>query len=222
VNQNMPCIAVIGGTGSLGGGLAFRWAKAGYRVVIGSRSREKAEQACADILEKLPSAKITGCGNQDAASRGDIVVLTVPYSHHESSIREISDAVQGKIFVDTTVPLVPPKVARVQLSADWPVAGAAQTMLGEAVRVVSAFHNVAAAHLHNEGDHDDGDVLVFGNSKAARESVIELVSAVGLKGWHAGSIHNSVVGEALTSVLIFLNKNYQIDGSGIRITGNPA
>jgi len=222
MTNTLPKIAVIGGTGALGSGLAFRWAAKGYAIVIGSRSSEKGEAAAAALRERVPLGTVTGTGNTEAASEADIVVLTVPYAHHGATLDQIKDVVGGKIVVDTTVPLVPPKVARVQLSDDWPVAGTTQSLLGDNVAVVSAFHNVAATHLQEDGDHDDGDVLVYGNSNDARETVIGLVEAAGLCGWHAGSIHNSVVSEALTSVLIFINKKYKIDGAGIRIIGNQA
>ncbi|MGI9270357.1 MAG: NADPH-dependent F420 reductase [Woeseiaceae bacterium] len=218
----LPRIAVIGGTGALGSGLAYQWAGKGYPVVIGSRSKDKGEAAAAALLQRLPSSSVSGSSNEAAAVAADVVVLTVPYAHHRPTLDEIKGAVDGKIVVDTTVPLVPPKVARVQLSDDWPVAKTTQSILGDGVRVVSAFHNVAAAHLQEQMDQDDGDVLVYGNNNDARETVIRLVEAAGLRGWHAGSIDNSVVSEALTSVLIFLNKKYKIDGAGIRIIGEPA
>ncbi|MGI9235052.1 MAG: NADPH-dependent F420 reductase [Woeseiaceae bacterium] len=218
----LPRVAIIGGTGALGSGMAFRWARKGYQVVIGSRSVEKGESAASALHARVPSSAVTGTDNKDAASQADIIVLTVPYAHHRATLDQIKDVVAGKIVVDATVPLVPPKVARVQLSEDWPVAKTTQTILGDEVKVVSAFHNVAAAHLQEDGDHDDGDVLVYGNSNDAREAVIDLVKAAGLRGWHAGPIDNSVVSEALTSVLIFLNKKYKIPGAGIRIVGDPA
>jgi NADPH-dependent F420 reductase len=130
--------------------------------------------------------------------------------------------VQGKILVDTTVPLMPPKVMRVQLPAGGCAARLAQDALGENVRVVSAFQNVAAAHLQSADAHlDDCDVLVTGNDADAREAIVKLAEEIGFKAWHAGSIDNSAVAEALTSVLIFMNKRYGIPGAGIRITGTP-
>lgn len=187
--------------------------------MIGSRSAGRACDAAAEIRRSTSNESVSGESNQAAAAAADVVVLTVPFAHHRSTLAEITDAVQGKLVVDTTVPLVPPKVARVQLSEEWPIARTTQQTLGENVRVVSAFHNVAAAHLRDGIGTDEGDVLVFGNDKDAREIVVSLADDLGLKAWHAGSIDNSVVGEALTSVLIFLNKRYKIDGAGIRITG---
>ena len=220
MTEPLPSLAIIGGTGALGTGLAYRWARAGYSVAIGSRSSEKGVAAAEELRTRVPDATVSGAGNCDVAATAAIVILTVPYAHHRSTLEAIKAEVQGKIVVDTTVPLVPPKVARVQLSDDWPVAKSAQLLLGEDVRVVSAFHNVAAASLQLDDSHDPGDVLVCGNNNDARQAVIDLVTATGLRGWHAGSIDNSVVSEALTSVLIFINKRYKMDGAGLRITGS--
>ena len=219
MTEPLPSLAIVGGTGALGTGLAYRWARAGYSVAIGSRSPEKGAAAAAELRKRLPNAKVSGAGNRDVARSAAVIILTVPYTHHQSTLEMIKAEVQGKIVVDTTVPLVPPQVTRVQLSDDWPVARSAQSFLGDNVRVVSAFHNVAAGHLQREKGPDDGDVLVYGNDSDARQAVIDLVAATGLRGLHAGSIDNSVASEALTSVLIFINKQYKIDGTGLRITG---
>jgi len=222
MSDALPTIAIIGGTGNLGPGLARRWARAGYPVIIGSRTRDKAEAAVAE-LHTVMSGR--GCkqilveaqDNVGAAEKADIVVLTVPFEHHASTLESIKSAVLGKILVDVTVPLVPPKVARVQMPAQGSAGQIAQAILGEDVRVVSAFQNVAAHNLQ-DGHVLDCDVLVCGNDKAAREEVIKLVSAAGMRGLHAGSIANALAVEAMTSLLIFINKQYQCH-SGIRITG---
>lgn len=214
-----PMLAILGGTGHLGWGLALRWLKAGYDIVIGSRSAEKAEHAAKKLAARNLPGTVRGLENAEAATAGDIVVLTVPFANHQIMLETVRDAVQGKIFVDVTVPLVPPKVSRVQLPLEGSAARISQEFLGENVRVVSAFQNVAADHLALIDHEIDCDVLVCGNDKAARETVMELVGAAEMKGWHAGHIDNSAVAEALTSVLIFLNRTYKIDGAGIRITG---
>lgn len=219
--SNANAVGIVGGTGALGSGLAYRLVKAGYPVIIGSRSAEKAVQAAAEIAEKTGRQSIRGSSNLDAARDGSIVIVTVPFPSHEATLEEMKSVVQGKIVIDVTVPLVPPRVARVTLPKMGSAAVAAQALLGESVRVVAAFHNVAATHLHDDGHAHECDVLVFGNDKAARGFVVEMSQAMGLKAWHAGSIDNAVVGEALTSVLIFMNKHYGIDGSGIKITGRP-
>ena len=214
-----PTLAILGGTGDLGWGLAVRWLNAGYDITIGSRAREKAEDAASKLKEFGFSGTVRGLENVEAATAADIVVLTVPFANHHVMLKTVKDAVQGKIFVDVTVPLMPPKVSRVQLPPEGSAASRSQEFLGEDVRVVSAFQNVAADHLANIEHDIDCDVLVSGNDKAARETVLELVEAAGMKGWHAGPVDNSAVAEALTSVLIFLNRTYGIDGAGIRITG---
>lgn len=217
-----PLLAVIGGTGDLGGGLALRWAKAGYPVVIGSRAQEKAENAARDFNAKAGVENLRGLDNAQAASEAEIVVLTVPFASQRAMLEAIREGAQGKILIDTTVPLMPPKVMRVQLPPEGSAAKAAQLFLGENVRVVSAFHNIAADHLQDLDHPIDCDVLVCGDDVAARETVIGLIEAIGLKGWHAGPLDNSVVPEGLTSILIGINRRYRIDGAGIRITGEPA
>jgi NADPH-dependent F420 reductase len=219
VNRTMK-IAIIGGTGALGSSLALRWAYAGHDVTIGSRDAERAATAASELSEKA-GAKISGQDNGKAAADAELVVLTVPYASHSETLGAIKPHLAGKILIDVTVPLMPPKVRVVQLPEGGSVAANVQRALGEDVRVVSAFQNVAASHLANLGHDIDCDVLVCGNDKQARETVIGLAGDAGMKAWHAGRIENSAVAEALTSVLIFINSSYKIDGAGIRITGDP-
>jgi NADPH-dependent F420 reductase len=215
--QSRPTIAVIGGTGHLGSGLARLWAMAGYPVVIGSRSKEKAEAAASELGS---AGHVRGDDNRGAARAGDIVVLSVPYSNHDAIVDEIKEDVVGKIVIDAAVPLVPPKVSVVQLPPCGSPAVVAQRMLGPDVRVVSAFHHVGAAKLQN-GDKADCDVLVFGDDPAAREQVIALAGLVATRGVDGGGLANSIAAEALTSVLIAINRRYKLPGAGIRITGLP-
>ena len=220
--ERRPVLAILGGTGDLGTGLARRWAQAGYEVIIGSRTQEKADTAVADLREVMAErgvAEITvqAMENLAAAEAADIVTLTVPFSHQASTLEQVKPALQGKILIDVTVPLVPPRVARVQLPEQGSAGQIAQDMLGDEVAVVSAFQNVAAAHLQ-EGRGVDCDVLVCGNKKEARAEVIKLVEAAGMRGFHAGMINNAAAAEALTSVLITINKQYSCH-AGIKITG---
>lgn len=219
--ENLPVIAVVGGSGAEGSGLALRWAHAGYRVLLGSRTVEKAQAAASALNAKLSAARIEGLANPDAAARADIVVLTVPYAAQLPTLRELKGELAGKILVDVTVPLVPPKVARVQLPAGGSAVEIAQQELGPAVRVVGAFQNVSAHHLMELSHAVACDVLVCGDDKEARERVVALVGALGLRGLHAGPLANSAAAEALTSVLIFMNRHYKSPGAGIRITGLP-
>ena len=218
--QGRPTIAVIGGTGDLGSALAKRWAAVGYPIVLGSRSKEKAEAAAREMNANDGSA-VSGEDNRTAAAKADIVVIAVPYANHEAILNEIKPAVTGKIVVDAVVPLVPPKVSVVKLPPDGSAALHAQRLLAGAARVVSAFHNVSAPKL-SSGESIDCDVLVFGDEKDARAIVIELVNAAGTPGIDGGPLANSIAAEALTSVLIGINRRYKVNGAGIRITGLPA
>lgn len=212
-------IAVLGGTGKEGKGLAYRWARAGYKVLIGSRSPEKAQAAAAEVGEMLNGkVSVEGLDNLSAAQKADMAVLTVPYAAHKDTLLGLKEALQGKILVDVTVPLMPPKVTKVQMPPAGSAAQEAVEILGEGVQVVNAFQNISFEHLMDEGEIPC-DVLVTGTSKAAREEVIKLVEAAGLTGWDAGPIENSVVVEGLTSVLIYINKQYGATHAGIKITG---
>lgn len=217
-DQLLVTIAILGGTGKEGKGLAYRWARAGYKVIIGSRTPEKAVAAAADVAEMLGDSAIAGLDNLSAAQKADIVVLTVPYAAHRETLIGLKDALQGKILVDVTVPLVPPKVTKVQMPAAGSAAQEAVEILGEGVQVVDAFQNISYEHLMAAGE-TPCDVLVTGTSKAAREEVLKLVEAAGLTGWDAGPIENSVVVEGLTSVLIYMNKQYGSTHAGIKMTG---
>ena len=223
-----PPIAIIGGTGPLGSGLARRLYAAGYAVVIGSRTAARAEAAVAALAaanlasDNLASdrgpGRLTGADNVAAAKQGEVVFITVPWSSQAAILEDIKPHLAGKLLVDTTVPLVPPKVARVQLPSEHSAALAAKQHLGSEVRVVSAFHNVAAQKLAGS-DTIDCDVLVFGDDPKDREIVVGLAKAMGLDAVHAGPLANSVAAEALTSVLIGINRSYKVDGAGVRITG---
>ena len=220
--ESLPVLAILGGTGDLGTGLARRWAQVGYEVIIGSRTQEKAEAAVADLREVMAERgvaeiSVRAMENLAAAKAADIVTLTVPFSHQASTLELVKEVLHGKILIDVTVPLVPPKVARVQLPPQGSAGQIAQELLGEEVYVVSAFQNVAAAHLQ-EGRGLECDVLVTGNKKVAREAVITLVEAAGMRGFHAGMINNAAAAEALTSVLITINKQYGCH-AGIKISG---
>lgn len=218
---SIKVIAILGGTGKEGKGLAYRWAQAGYEIVIGSRQLEKAQAAARDILNllKVP-AKVTGMTNPEAAESGDIIVLTVPYEVHKDMLQMIKPYVKGKILIDVTVPLVPPKVTKVQMPPAGSALQEAQQILGPETEVVSAFQNISYEHLLTD-EELDCDVLVCGSSKQARSQVLELVRAAGMVGWDAGPVENSVVSEGLTSILIGINKQFGTQSAGIKITGVP-
>jgi 8-hydroxy-5-deazaflavin:NADPH oxidoreductase len=260
--QPMPLagktIAVLGGTGAEGSGLAFRWAHAGLKVVIGSRDAAKAAATAAELngmlsqagvapqvldagvrpqaqtSQKLehgtvlgsdpscpPPSIIEGFDNLTAAARGDIVVLAVPFAVQQATALAVKNQLTGKTLVDVTVPLVPPKVDRVQLPGGRSAVEQLAEKLGPETAVVAAFQNVGAHHLRDIGHKIDCDVLVCADTKAAREIGVALAHAAGLTGIHAGALANAAAVEAMTSVLIAINKAYKAKASGVRITGLP-
>ena len=214
MTDNLPVVAVIGGTGAEGAGLAARWARAGYRVIVGSRNTDNAVEAAAAIGAE-------GMDNAAAVAACDIAVLTVPYSAQRATLTGLREGLQGKILVDVTVPLVPPKVMRVQLPEEGCAALIAQAVLGNDVRVVSAFQNVSAGHLNDPDYVIDCDVLITGDHPEARAEVVKLATAAGLNGVEAGPLDNAVAAEAMTSLLIWMNRKYKSPGAGIRITALP-
>lgn len=219
VPDERPSIAILGGTGSLGIGLATRWATAGHRVILGSRSADKAEAGAADLAAATFGA-VSGMSNVEAAGAADIVVIAVPYASHDAILSDIRDAVAGKIVVDAVVPLQSPKVSVVHLPPEGSAAVAAQRIVGAAARVTSAFHNVSAGKLCEPGAIEC-DVLVFGDDRDAKNAVIALVGAAGLHGIDGGVLANSVAAESMTAVLIGINRRNKVPGAGIRITGLP-
>lgn len=216
-----PTIAILGGTGEEGRGLALRWAAAGHPILIGSRDPVRAEATAALLRERIAGATARGMDNRAAAEQGALVVLTVPYAAHRATLEGLGDALRGKILVDVTVPLMPPHVARVQLPPEGSAAVAAQRLLGPEVKVVSAFQNVSSHLLETPDAAVDCDVLVCGDDKEARAVVVDLARAAGMRGIHGGALANSAAAEALTSVLIFINRRYGLKSSGIRFTGLP-
>lgn len=218
-----PAIAVIGGTGAEGSGLVVRWAHTGYPVIIGSRSAEKADTVAAELRALLPAghAPISGATNAEAAAAGDIVVLSVPYESQAGMAEQIVAGAQGKMVMTVVVPLKPPKV-----SIAWrPEAGSAaqelQAQLGENVRVVAAFQNIAAGHLRDLAWQPDCDVLYTGDGKEAKSAAAELIRAAGFFAVDAGPLANSAIVEGFTALLIGINARNKVKNSGIRITGIP-
>ena len=213
-------IAILGGTGAQGSGLALRLAAAGHALTIGSRDGGRAAEIAAQLSARIDKS-IAGNDNRNAADTAEIVVLTVPYAVQRSTVEHVLEQLRGKILVDATVPLVPPRVGTVQLPQSQSAVAAVQQLAGDGVRVVSAFQNVSAQHLADIGHPIDCDVLVCGNDRPACDVAIALCADIGLRGFYAGPISNSAAAEALTSVLITINRRYKVLGAGIRITGLP-
>ena len=185
-----------------------------FHDIVKKRHAEKAAEAA----KGYDNSQVLGADTASAAGKADIVVIAVPYSSHSETLTEIRDLVQGKIVIDAVVPLVPPKVSLVQLPKEGSASMIAQSILGEGVRVIAAYHNVGAAKLAADGPVEC-DVLICGNDQEAREITVTLTQDAGLRGVEAGPLPNSVAVEAMTSILIGINRRYKIDCAGIRITG---
>lgn len=212
-------IAVLGGTGKEGKGLAYRWAKAGYRVLIGSRDDQRAVATAAQLVQLLDgTASVVGMSNLDAADAADIVVLAVPYAAHAEILESAASGIAGKLLIDITVPLVPGRLSRAQMPPAGSAAQEARAVLGPGAQVAAAFHNIPHELLMQDST-PDMDVLVTGTSKDARAETLKLVVAAGLTGWDAGPLENSMVTEGLASVLIHINRMYGSTHAGIKITG---
>jgi NADPH-dependent F420 reductase len=210
-------LAILGGTGQSGPALAARWAKAGYKVLIGSRQAEKAQSVAAELNAELGLESIQGMENFEAAQHADIAVLTVSYTAHDAAVLSVKDALQGKILVDTTArvdfrdpkPPDPPAAAR-----------SAQTILGDGVRVVAGFQTAPAYVLKKTPDQRaDVDVLICADDEAAADEVIKLAEGAGLNGYFAGDLDNALVIEGLTAVIICMNKHYKSLRGSIRVVG---
>ncbi|MGO9835053.1 MAG: NADPH-dependent F420 reductase [Polyangiaceae bacterium] len=209
-------LAIVGGTGKLGSGLALRWARAGHTIALGSRDPAKARSRAAELAGE--GRALEGGDNVWAAREGEVVVLTVPYEAHQETLGAIVDAVAGKVLVDVTVPLRPPKVSRVQLPAGQAAALEAQALVGARTPVVATLHHVSATHLADIAHAIQCDVLVAGDDARAKAVAIGLVRDLGLRGLDAGPLVNAIALESLTPVLIHLNRTYKSQGAGVVFT----
>lgn len=212
-------IAVLGGTGKEGSGLALRWAHAGHDVVIGSRDAEKAQRVAEELNLALGGARILGADNHAAAGGAEVVVLSVPYSAHADTLASVKDALAGKVLIDVTVPMNPADITRVAVPPGGSASKEAQAIVGEDVKVVTAFQNISAVHLKKLDAQIDCDVLVCGDDGDAKQVGMRLVTDAGMQPWDAGPLDNAVVIEGLTPILLGINKRHKVKGAGIRITG---
>ena len=216
MSETLPIVAILGGTGKEGSGLSLRWARAGYSLIIGSRTAERAEQSAKELIEKVPGANVRGLDNAGAAKAGDIVILTVPFEAQMSTLESVKDLLKGKILVDAT--------ARVDWRKPRPPEGKAaariaQEMLGPEVRVVAAFQNIPATALIRPEQKLESDVLVCGDDPQARAEVVRLAEGAGMDAYEAGGLDNGIVVEGLTALIIAMNKRYKSNICGVRVTG---
>ncbi len=219
--RELGTIAVIGGTGAEGSGLAWRWAHAGLDVIIGSRLAEKGAGAAAELNARLGRECVRGADNVSAAQQASIVVLSVPYESQAAILETILPALPGKTLVTIVAPLLGEKKGRYTPPPGGSAALEAQAQVGEGVTLVAAFQNVGAHHLSDVEHAIDCDVLVCAETREAREVGVALAKAAGLRGVHAGVLANTAVVEGLTAVLIAINAAYKVRSAGIHITGLP-
>ena len=218
-------IPVIGGTGALGEGLALRWARAGIEVVIGSRDAARADEAAARIRSAVPEAKVEGLGNAEAAARGPVVFLTVPFRAQSETLTNLKNALQpGQILVDCTVPLAAAVSGKATRSLGvWQGSAAqqAQEMVPDGVTVIAALHTIGAPALADLDHALDEDVLICGDRKADKAQVAKLIEGIdGLRGVNAGALEMARIVEQLTPMLISINSRYKTH-AGIKITNLP-
>lgn len=216
MSEKKPIIAILGGTGNEGPGLALRWAKAGYKIIIGSRQAEKAEKTAEELNKQLGTNLIEGLQNNAAAEQSEISVLTVVQSAHQSAILNLKDSLQGKILVDATarVDFRDPKPPKPPAAAEI-----AQEILGPGVKVVAAFQNVPAHALKVLDKPVKSEVLVCSDDITSAQKVIRLAEDGGMAAYYAGTLINSITVEGLTAILIAINKHYKKKTASIRITG---
>jgi NADPH-dependent F420 reductase len=219
-------IAIVGGTGKEGQGMAARWAKAGHRVLIGSRDRERAIATATELSSRSAgrvasgdAQQIEGGDNEWAVQQAEIVVLSVPYAAHASTLQGLSPLLRGKVLVDITVPLKPPAGRRVTLPAGSAAALEAQALLGPETKVVAALHHVSAVHLADLEHALECDVLACSDHPEALAQVLTLIESLGTRAFDAGPLANAVALESLTPVLLHINRKYKSPGAGIRFTG---
>jgi NADPH-dependent F420 reductase len=221
-SPNHP-IAIIGGTGKEGNAIAHRFAKAGVRVLIGSRDAAKAQNAASELNTRIGAAasRVEGYSNRDAAAKANVVLLAVPYAGMPPILEDVREAVQGKIVISVVSSLDPERNSRAKPPAAGSVTAEVQQFFGDAVKVVCAFQNISPEKLESVEEKIDTDVIVCGNDKDARATVIDLIRCIGVDAFDGGALANAVAVEALTAVLIAVNIKYKVRGAGIRITGVP-
>lgn len=216
-----PRIAILGGTGKEGSGLALRWARAGFPIAIGSRNLERACLTAERLRPMAPAAELIGLLNTEAAAWGEVVVVAVPYEGHASILWDLRDLLARKLIIDVVVPLDPNNPRRYAPPPDGSATAEAQRILGPETPLVGAFHTISHLHLHDPDEIPECDVLVVGDHREAKARVITLAEAIGFTAYDAGPLSNAPIVEGLVAVLIGLNMRYKTRGAGIRITGIP-
>jgi NADPH-dependent F420 reductase len=211
-------IAILGGTGKEGAGLAVRWAKLGHSIIIGSRDPERAKSKATELRDVAHAIPIVGHGNAEAAALGEVVVIALPATGLANTLPESREACRGKVVVSTVVPLTFGGPRLFTPPAAGSSAEEVQALLPEA-RVVAAFHHIAAHELADAEHPIDCDLLICGADAAAKETVTQLGRSMGLRVLDVGALSNAGPLEGITAVLATINRRYKLKNSGIKITG---
>lgn len=219
--SDQPTIAIVGGTGDLGSGLALRWAAAGVPVYVGSRSAERAEAAAEELRKRVPNAPVRAGDNYSAAAAGDIVVISVPFAAQEAIVGSIAEACRGKVVLDVTVPLAEGDPTRPASVPEGSAGERTQKLLGPEARVVAGLHTVAAASLIDLNKSLDVDALICGDDAEAKEVIAKMTRVIGLRPVDCGPLANAQTLERLVPLIIGINKRYRRRHVGIKLTGLP-
>ena len=214
-------LAIIGGTGKEGNAIAFRFARVGVPVLIGSRSAEKAQAAASEMNQRIKATNVEGFSNRDAAAKADIILLSVPYDGMKPILEDVRETAQNKIVINIASALDPERKSRAKPPAAGSVTAEVQQFFGDTAKVVCAFQNISPEKLEAVEEKIDTDVIVCGGDKAARELVVDLIRRTGINSFDGGVLANAVAVEAMTAILIAVNIKYKIKGAGIKLTGVP-
>ena len=221
INPN-PSLAIIGGTGKEGSAIAARFAKAGVRVLIGSRDAMKAQNTANTLNAKFGVKNVEGYTNKDAAAKADVVLLAIPYDGMKPILEDIKSSMSGKIAINIASSLDAEKKSRARIiTPAGSITAEIQQFFGEATKVVAAFQNISPEQLEKLDEKIETDVFVVGADREARDLVINLIKKVGIDAFDAGMIQNAVVVETMTAALIAINIRYKVKGAGIRLVGVP-
>ncbi len=219
-NKILLTLAIVGGTGSEGSGLAMRLVRSGYRVIIGSRSAQKAAERASELNTIMGEpGLLSGAENLQAVREADLVMLAVPFAAQRQIIEIIRPALKGKILINVGACINPDRPSQVELPREGSSSLAAQEQLGADARVVAAFQNVSSEYLSDPERPIDCDVLVCGDDAEAKVAAMHLAEAIGLVAYDAGPLKNSIVAEGMNSILVGINKRYHARLAGVRITG---
>lgn len=221
MSLNKPSIAIIGGTGKEGFAIATRFARAGFRTIIGSRSSERAINAAYNLNTQFNIITAEGSTNRDATTKADVVILAVPYEGMKPILEDIKPVASGKIIINIASSLDSEKKSRARINPAGSIAMEIQNFLGSSAKVLDAFQNISPEQLEKFDEKIETNVLVVGADRETRDRIIGVIKKIGIDAFDAGTIQNAIVVETMTAALIAINLRYKIKGAGIQLVGVP-